>query len=311
MNCLHCGAALSAQARFCQSCGQPTQATPSSSATPQASPELLLGTAIGGNAGAYLDAFLDREQGRRGKLGWHWPAFFATFFWMLYRKMFGLAFAYLGIALVVVWVLLPLLAVMGGSAGTLLGLAAVLALFVLPALFAEALYHRQCRRNIELAQRLFPHDLALQLQQIQRNGGTSAAGYIVPIVAAGSSVPIIGILAAIAIPAYQDYTQRAQMQQVYQELRRASLQVGEYYREQQQLPANLADSGFRPHTLPGQGSVDFAMANDGTLSARIVRPGRDPGSLLLTPRLDGSGGLQWQCSSPDIPRKHLPNSCRD
>lgn len=264
--------------------------------------------AIGANPHAYLESFLAREAGTKGSIGWHWPAFFATFCWMLYRKMYGLACGYLALAFILSIIVAPALMATGGSIGGILAGLIYAGLFVVPALYAGALYHRQCRKNIAFAQRFQP-DLQRQLEQIQRNGGTSAAGYVVPIVLAGGSVPVIGILAAIAIPAYQDYLTRSRLQMLYQQADQASRAVGDYYRQYDRLPASFADAGFEPSPLREVHS-EITLQTDGVIDVRIIERNRDDRAFQLRPTLDAEGQIVWTCSSNEVPDKHLPVACR-
>lgn len=306
MPCPRCQAACAADARFCPACGAPLAAA---SATPAPlTREQLLLAAIGPGAEHYLEDFLAREQGYKGKIGWHWPAVFATFGWMLYRKMTGLAFAYLGIALALLLIGLPVLVALTGKAGGLLGLLLVIALFVVPGLFGRALYHRRCRQNIEFCQR-FHADPQRQLEQIRANGGTSqTAAILVPVLMLFGCVPLIGILAAIAIPAYQDYTHRASTQEAYQQLRTASGLVEHYYQSRGTLPESLADAGFTPSGKPLQARIQ--LERNGTLVALFSRGTLQDKTLELQPSLDDSGALVWRCVSEAIADRLLPPPCR-
>ena len=75
------------------------------------------------------------------------------------------------------------------------------------------------------------------LAELIGNGGTSGAALIV--VLAFGFVAIIGILAAIAIPAYQDYSIKARLVQTYTIEREVALAVDTYYNKHQKLPRQL------------------------------------------------------------------------
>lgn len=162
-------------------------------------------------AGYYLPRFERLAQGQGGAL-WHWPAFVITWYWLIYRKLWGWALLYMLLPLLL---LLPaglLMASLGpkGSEGpvSLLYLGAVL---LAPPLLANRAYFRHCRK---LMTRQAARGLSREqyLAHLEAKGGTSHAGLAV--VGLLVFVSVIGMLAAIAIPAYQDYVKRAQVQTV-------------------------------------------------------------------------------------------------
>ena len=57
--------------------------------------EQLYRAAVGeGKADYYVPLFYRFDQPGASRVSWNWPAFFVPFFWMLYRRMYGPAFAY-------------------------------------------------------------------------------------------------------------------------------------------------------------------------------------------------------------------------
>jgi type IV pilus assembly protein PilA len=123
-------------------------------------------------------------------------------------------------------------------------------------------------------------------------------------------VAIIGILAAIALPAYQDYTVRARISEVIGMAAPAKLAVSETASSLGAL-ANVtaANSGY---TFPGATAFvsDVAIADGtGVVTVTSTVPNAN-GSLTLTPADVGGGQLTWVCASPDIAPRHLPANCR-
>ncbi|VXC75707.1 membrane hypothetical protein [Massilia sp. 9I] len=98
-----------------------------------------------------------------------------------------------------------------GSGEYAAGMAYVLvmaAMFVFPPLYGDALYHRHCRKKIaEAKANLALGDDASRLQAVARSGGVSR----ILLIFGGIlfSIMLIGIVAAIAIPAYQQYVTKA------------------------------------------------------------------------------------------------------
>jgi type IV pilus assembly protein PilA len=136
---------------------------------------------------------------------------------------------------------------------------------------------------------------------------------IVLIVAAVLFVPITAILAAIALPAYQDYTLRSKVASVIPQATSLKVSVAEHFQQHQSCPSN-GDTGFDTPESYADGLV--ASATVGTFESdqcgielMLTVPGND--------RLDGKAvwfeynpaDNSWQCSS-EIDDKYLPVSCR-
>lgn len=136
------------------------------------------------------------------------------------------------------------------------------------------------------------------------------------IVLAVLAVPVIGILAAIAIPAYQDYTHRAKLTGALSASNDYKLQVAQYYAAHQKCPTNASD-GFRP-------AADYASAQIASVQFGRLKDGGECAIQLELrgfnrPQLDGRkiwlsfepASAQWTCSS-DVERASLlPQACRN
>ncbi len=125
-------------------------------------------------------------------------------------------------------------------------------------------------------------------------------------------VAIIGILAAIAIPAYQDYTIRAQVSEGLNLAGAAKAAVSEYYMDRGVYPADNAQAGLGgPATIIGK-YVDGVTVLAGVISVGYGFSAHailEPGILIMTPN-DNVGSVSWVCSSTTILDKHLPAACR-
>jgi len=126
-------------------------------------------------------------------------------------------------------------------------------------------------------------------------------------------VAIIGILAAIAIPAYQDYTIRAQVSEGLNLSAAAKAAVSEYFMDRGVFPTTNLMAGLgASNTIRGKYVDDVAV---GALGVVTVGYGYDahailaPGALTLTPT-DRVGSVEWVCASVGILPKHLPAACR-
>ena len=128
-------------------------------------------------------------------------------------------------------------------------------------------------------------------------------------------VAIIAILAAIAIPAYQDYLIRAQVTEGMSLATGAKTGVWDFVSNTGRFPPNNQSSG-----LPGAASIigNYVSKVDVTggkvtvtfgrkANAAIQVSGKD--TLVLSPSTT-VGAIQWTCSSSTIDPKYLPSSCR-
>ena len=124
-------------------------------------------------------------------------------------------------------------------------------------------------------------------------------------------IAILGILMAIAIPAYQDYTVRAKVSEGIMMAAPAKLAVAETLSSSGTVPADESAAGY---SFPGATSyVSGITITDGVITAVVDANTGTTGNLVLTPTEvnAGSGQLVWSCTNSTIPVKYLPSQCRD
>lgn len=127
-------------------------------------------------------------------------------------------------------------------------------------------------------------------------------------------VAIIGILAAIAIPAYQDYTARSQMSEAMSLASGVRTAVSETFQTTGDLPADNAAAGVSDAaqitgTYVAQVAVDAGVI---TATLRTAAPVNQPirgATLILTPDTSSVGSVQWTCGG-SVDAKYYPASCR-
>ena len=117
-------------------------------------------------------------------------------------------------------------------------------------------------------------------------------------------VAIIGILAAVALPAYQDYTIRAKASELILAASSARTGISEY----QQSKGNLTGVGS---------AVSIAVAGKvlsgtvGTDDGLIIVTGNSETSgttVTMTPTVTATGIITWSCTGS--PSRYLPGSCK-
>lgn len=118
-------------------------------------------------------------------------------------------------------------------------------------------------------------------------------------------IAIIGILAAVALPAYQDYTVRAKASELILAASSAKNSISEYIITNATLPAstftvqnntsNMVDS------VSWNGSEIVITGNATNLGATVI--------ITMTPSATASGGVEWVCS-PTEGTRFMPSSCQ-
>lgn len=126
-------------------------------------------------------------------------------------------------------------------------------------------------------------------------------------------VAIIGILAAVAIPSYQDYTKRAHVSEGLSLAGAAKTGVSEYYGSQAAWPGSNAAAGIgAAASINGNAVTSVTVGANGTITvvynAKVAGSGATA-SLLLQPS-DAGGSIKWDCTGGDVPSKLKPSNCR-
>jgi len=118
-------------------------------------------------------------------------------------------------------------------------------------------------------------------------------------------VAIIGVLAAVAIPAYKEYQSRAVVSQAWKEAAPVREALGTYYKEKEEIPESLAAAGA-PQSLPG--GSELTLDTD-TMVVDVALP-KAVGTLRMEPSAT-ENGIAWNCvAGDDLADKALPASCR-
>ena len=124
-------------------------------------------------------------------------------------------------------------------------------------------------------------------------------------------VAIIGILAAIAIPAYQDYTIRAQVSEGLNLAAGSETAVTEFYQDTGGWPADNTVAGVETAlSINGKYTTQVAIAgNTITVTYGAEANTNIAGSTLSLSAVDNTGAVEWDCTAA-FANKWLPAACR-
>lgn len=135
-------------------------------------------------------------------------------------------------------------------------------------------------------------------------------------------VAIIAILAAIALPAYQDYTIRSQVSEGAVLSDGAKTAISEYFSNHGSFPSTNTDAGLAlPASIVGKyvETVDVSVV-PGVIEAKysnaapFVANAKINGQILAFSAVaaSGQGSIAWHCGSAltTVTPKYLPTSCR-
>src|SRR5690348_2555473 len=133
-------------------------------------------------------------------------------------------------------------------------------------------------------------------------------------------VAIIAILAAIAIPAYQDYVVRSQVSEGMSLLDGAKTAVAEYYSNKGSWPSNNGAAGLASASSITGKYVESVTISSGIIEAKFSNSAPQVankalnGLVLALSPVSGTdaGSTAWHCATTNttVPQKYLPSSCR-
>ncbi|MBH6068117.1 pilin [Neisseria meningitidis] len=148
-------------------------------------------------------------------------------------------------------------------------------------------------------------------------------------------IAIVGILAAVALPAYQDYTARAQVSEAILLAEGQKSAVTEYYLNHGTWPSNNTSAGVASTATDIKGKyVKEVKVEKGVITATMLSSGVNKeiqGKKLSLWAKRQAGSVKWFCGQPvtrndtatdvvtaatangngKIDTKHLPSTCRD
>ncbi len=144
----------------------------------------------------------------------------------------------------------------------------------------------------------------MNIQKKQQSGFTLIELMIV--------IAIVGILAAVALPAYQDYTIRAKMSEPLALLGEGKTSVSEYYITNGRLPVDEDAAGIRTN-IDTDIVASLNYTNTGILTITLatgINANVDGQTFQLSLIDTSSGSPEWVCVPGTLEPKYLPANCR-
>lgn len=141
--------------------------------------------------------------------------------------------------------------------------------------------------------------------------GESSAGLVVAVVVGVIFfVMIVGIMAAIAIPAYQDYTTRAKVMGAMAAGNQAKQRIEQYVHNKRSWPANNVDVSL-PDRVNEKYIEAMSISSGGAITIRLSQDtGLAAGkTIVLSPRID-AGNVIWSCDGGTLEAKYRNRECR-
>jgi type IV pilus assembly protein PilA len=127
-------------------------------------------------------------------------------------------------------------------------------------------------------------------------------------------VAIIAILAAIAIPAYQDYIVRSQVSEALSLADGAEVGVWEFQTNHGTFPTNNASAGIATSTSINGTYIDSVTVSNGVIQMKFGNKANPQltgaGAMMLLSPISRPGSIQWICTGVGIAQRFVPSPCK-
>lgn len=133
-------------------------------------------------------------------------------------------------------------------------------------------------------------------------------------------VAIVGILAAIALPAYQDYTVRARVSEIMVIASKDKTSISEFFISRGVMPTDADQAGIQDGTSGADQSTylsDVVYSSgpatgqaEVTYTATNLVESANGTTIIFRGTGDNATGVSWTCSLGDMPAKYRAANCR-
>jgi hypothetical protein len=292
-----------------------TRETPGEATASHGLPDAALWeAAVGKNSRYYLPRFSAFHRSGNRWRSWHWPALFIPVWWALYRKLWGAAAFFYFLPFLIFILAAVGVGASGPNNDVVSGAILVACLptnWFLSAIIANGWYYGRTKARVEEAKTRFPERVS-QLAYLAVRGGTGGAAFVV--IGILAFIMLLGVLAAIALPAYQDYVLRAKVSETLAALQPLKQQVEDQWARYGSTPEEL-DLRSLPNEGRYIGSVRYDR-NGGCCGSIFIRftgveslEGKTV-SMAFVAQGRPDLSVTWVCRNVDAPERLLPRDCR-
>jgi type IV pilus assembly protein PilA len=129
-------------------------------------------------------------------------------------------------------------------------------------------------------------------------------------------VAIIGILAAVALPAYQDYTVRAKVSELILAASAPKTAIAEWFQTKNGvMPTSAASAGFDTSGSQYVTGITYTLTSplvaEISVGAQNIGGSTPTGVITLTGTGDSSTGkIDWVCARGSMAAKYMPATCK-
>jgi type IV pilus assembly protein PilA len=167
----------------------------------------------------------------------------------------------------------------------------------------QVVYCRNCGKPV--SPKAYQCPFCGAVQQVEKK---SSVGLVIAIVV----IVVIffgGILAAIAIPAYQDYVTRAEVARAIQDSERYRRKLVDFYSEHGTLPSSNAELGV-PEAVVSLHIASLTLGPGGVMTMEMRgKPQLDGQTIIWTPTIVDDA-VAWRCDGGSLANRHRPARCR-
>ncbi|MBI5617919.1 MAG: M48 family metalloprotease [Gammaproteobacteria bacterium] len=125
------------------------------------------------------------------------------------------------------------------------------------------------------------------------------------------TVAMIGVLAAVAIPAYQDFTVRAKVAEGLALATAVKSAVAEHYAQTHEACESNEACGLpAPEEIAGAAVGRVEVGSGARITIEFTLPATDHGTIVFVPRAQPDGTLRWACTDGTLAPKEALNKFR-